>query len=68
MTAGPAIDMSGTVFRNYQTLDRTDNINGRPAWWVLCLSCRREQPITGANIRKAIRRPEWPLLCRGCGQ
>ncbi len=64
------INMAGAIVANKQVLEYAHGgkANRGAHWWVLCLACHGQQEERGSNLRRAQKRADFRIVCRGCGQ
>lgn len=61
------IDMTGQSVGQFQIIEYAESRGHGAFWWLLCLRCHTQRMARGTNIRKAQRRPEFQIECKGCG-
>lgn len=62
------IDMTGQRIGRLQVVEYAPAPARRAYWWMLCLDCQHQQQERGCNIRKAQKRADYRIVCKGCGQ
>jgi hypothetical protein len=61
------IEMTGQTIGNLQVVDYARTCNHGAHWVVMCLVCKGQQVERGFNLRKAQKRVDWRIVCKGCG-
>lgn len=62
------IDMTGQRAPGFEVLEYAHARPRRAYWWIMCTACHHQQQERGCNIRKAQKRPEYRIFCKGCGR